>query len=74
MRKIIPACAVTKIRKAYPSETGIYTGYLDGVEVPEMEFPWMQILKMINRKCLGAHKDIIFVGNPSGKTCSKSAK
>lgn len=44
VRRVIPACAVCKIRKEYPSVDGRYTGFkgdAEGGELVEMDFSWI---------------------------------
>ena len=41
MRRVIPACVVSRIREEFPSEDGEYTGYLEGAAVSEMDFSWV---------------------------------
>ena len=38
---MIPSCVVNLIREKYPSENGQCTGFKDGVEVSEVDFPWV---------------------------------
>ena len=40
VRKVIPSCVVSEIRRKYPSKDGIYTGFREGFEVPETDFSW----------------------------------
>ncbi|XP_057299215.1 P2X purinoceptor 7-like [Hydractinia symbiolongicarpus] len=44
VRRVIPACAVCKIREEYPSVDGRYTGFkgdAEGGELVEMDFSWI---------------------------------
>ena len=41
VRKIIPACVVSKIRETYPSKDGIYTGFKEGDMVSETRCSWV---------------------------------
>ena len=47
MRRVIPSCVVTEIRKQFPEETETYTGFVPGEEeedddnTPEYEDDWM---------------------------------
>ena len=38
----IPSCVVNVIRERYPGEKGQYTGFKDGVEAFESNFPWVR--------------------------------
>ena len=41
IRRVIPACAVTKIRNVYPEPSGIYTGFEDvDIDDTEVDESW----------------------------------
>ena len=41
VRRVIPACVVSKIRQEYPSENG-YKGFKAGFEVSENDLAWIK--------------------------------
>lgn len=45
IRKIIPSCIVSAIRRKFPEETGIYTGFIEGDET-EVEYDAGWILEL----------------------------
>ena len=51
IRRVIPSCAVKKIRAEFPSQDGLYTGYIGGEEDDnafdsELEQAWRDFLNI----------------------------
>lgn len=51
IRRVIPSCAVKKIRNAFPADSNVYTGYLEGgdddsAHDSELEQAWRDFLNI----------------------------
>ena len=47
IRRVIPSCAVKKIRGAFPADNSVYTGYLEGDDDDsELEQVWRDFLNI----------------------------